>query len=134
MSKKLGELAELKFYTIAYENNFIISKPFGDNARYDFIVDCNGKLSRVQVKSTSYIDRANRENRYSLVVGYGNKCKISYTENDIDIVAIFVFPENIWYIIQINKLDGKKKINLRPFDKNSKGKYEIFKMAWELFY
>jgi len=133
MSKKQGELVELRFYLTAYEKGWVVSKPFGDNAKYDFIVDADGKLSRVQVKSTLVLDRGNRQNRYALVAASGCKNKIAYSNTTIDFLAIYIIPAETWYIIPIEEVEGKKKLHFRPFDSASTGKYEKFKSAWELF-
>ena len=132
MSKTQGELTELRFYLIAYSRGWIISKPFGDNAKYDFVVDVGGKLSRIQVKSTSIMDHTNRQDRYAVLAASGNKVKKVYTKNEIDFLAMYIIPEDVWYIIPVEKLDGRMKLHFRPFDSASKGKHESFKMAWDL--
>lgn len=50
--KRLGELAELAFMCKAASLGFGVAKPYGDSDRFDFIVSCDGRLWRVQVKST----------------------------------------------------------------------------------
>ena len=53
----LGEQAECAFMKAAMDRGLVVSKPFGDSARYDFIVDADGRLSRVQVKSAWVLSR-----------------------------------------------------------------------------
>jgi PD-(D/E)XK endonuclease len=43
-TKRRGELAELVFLLIATRMGFAVSKPYGDNERYDFIVDSHRQL------------------------------------------------------------------------------------------
>ena len=50
--KNQGDNAELRFMLLNHELGNIVSKPFGDNAKYDLIVDTSTELQRVQVKST----------------------------------------------------------------------------------
>ena len=50
--KRRGEWAEMRFMAMAAENGLEVTKPFGEMARYDFIVEHEGKFARVQVKST----------------------------------------------------------------------------------
>lgn len=38
-SKSKGELTEMRFMVEATKQGFIVSKPFGDNQRYDFVID-----------------------------------------------------------------------------------------------
>ena len=52
-SKLRGELAELRFMTRAAELGLRVIKPWGDSARYDFVVETGGRFLRVQVKSTT---------------------------------------------------------------------------------
>ena len=50
-SKDKGELGESLFLYKMLEINIPVSKPFGDNQQYDFIIDINNKLYKVQVKT-----------------------------------------------------------------------------------
>ena len=50
--KRRGEWAEMRFMAMAAENGLEVTKPFGEMARYDFIVEYQGRFARVQVKST----------------------------------------------------------------------------------
>ena len=52
-AKRRGELAELAFVYKAASLGFGVAKPYGDSYRYDFILDWDERLWRVQVKSTS---------------------------------------------------------------------------------
>src|SRR5437868_14080986 len=51
--KKRGGWVELQFMARAAHHGLTISKPWGDTARYDFIVEHGGRFQRVQVKSTT---------------------------------------------------------------------------------
>ena len=51
--KKRGEWVELQFVARAAHHGLTVSKPWGDTARYDFIVEHGGRFQRVQVKSTT---------------------------------------------------------------------------------
>jgi hypothetical protein len=55
--KLRGEWAELRFMARAAEQGFQVSKPWGETARYDFVVEAAGRFVRVQVKSTMFRDR-----------------------------------------------------------------------------
>jgi len=50
--KRRGEWVELLFMTVASGLGFNVAKPFGDSARYDVIVENEGRFLRIQVKST----------------------------------------------------------------------------------
>lgn len=51
MSKNIGIIAETKFVFECSKLGITVSQPFGDNASYDFIIDIDGILSRIQVKT-----------------------------------------------------------------------------------
>ncbi len=48
--KELGEMAEAEFLARALEMGVAVAKPWGESRGYDFIVDDEGQLCRVQVK------------------------------------------------------------------------------------
>ncbi len=78
-------------------------KPFGESGRYDVAVENGGPIWRVQVKSTIYCRRGNE---YSLnVMGPGRK---QYKKGTVDFFAVWVIPEEEWYIIPYAAM-GKKK-------------------------
>lgn len=56
MSKNVGIIAETKFVFECSKLGITVSQPFGDNAPYDFIIDIEGVLSRVQVKTLRKLD------------------------------------------------------------------------------
>src|ERR1700675_2682302 len=51
--KRRGELAELAFLKKAIGMGFLVSKPWGDSDRYDFIVDGGGKRWRGRGRPTN---------------------------------------------------------------------------------
>src|SRR5206468_9494879 len=68
--KPQGEMAELCFLCRATTLGLTVSKPYGDSARYDFVVDAGAGLLRVQVKSVSVM----RRNDYRIAASSGSKC------------------------------------------------------------
>ena len=70
----MGDVAEAAFLYKAMEMGMVVSKPWGDNARYDFAVDTGKKRLRVQVKSTSCLCG----DRYA-VAAHGSDPTVGYT-------------------------------------------------------
>lgn len=132
LPKNIGELTELRFYLKAFLIGFVVSKPFGDNAKYDFIVDAKGRLSRVQVKSTNVKDKYTAGDGYRINSSYGATRKNGYTKENIDFLAVYIIPEDTWYIIPISEISGIKTIRFTP-QKECKKRLEIFKNRWDLF-
>ena len=54
-TKQAGEIAELEFMVRAARRNLRVFKPYGDNQRYDCLVESDRRRSRVQIKSTSNV-------------------------------------------------------------------------------
>jgi hypothetical protein len=50
--KRRGEWAELQFMAKAAKFGLRISKPWGESARYDMVIETGGRFLRVQIKST----------------------------------------------------------------------------------
>jgi len=130
--KEQGEITELRFYLKAFEEGFVVSKPFGDNQRYDFIVDKNGKLSRVQIKSVGVQDKYDRGGKYRINASFGASRKYSYSSNEIDILVVYIIPMEVWYIIPVNEISNIKTLGFRPH-KSSRARLEVFKDRWDLF-
>ena len=128
--KRQGEIAELEFMHKATEMGFTVSKPYGDNARYDFIVQDAGKLTRVQVKSTAqlyqggYFLNAQRRLQWGVC---------AYDQDELDVIAAYVTPEKAWYVIPVGALKGKKSLRVYPHRPEKDWKFGRFRERWELF-
>src|SRR6266851_1455654 len=132
-TKHKGELAELEFILKATKKGFPVSKPYGENQRYDVIVDGGIRTWRVQVKTSSvtrdngFFVRAHRRTRNG---------SIPYTPKEIDFLAAVVH-EDIWYIIPIKALAGRLNLNVYPFGgrkRHTVGEhFEKYREAWSLF-
>ena len=122
-AKRRGEWAELCFMARAAEHGLCISKPWGETAHYDFVVETGGKLLRVQVKSTF----SNRKGKYRCGV-HGSRG--AYVADAFDFIAAYLVPENLWYIIPAEKIEGKEAIMISP--KLETAKYRDYREAWTL--
>lgn len=123
--KQRGEWIELLFMTRAAKRGFLVSKPWGDSARYDVGIEQDGRFKRVQVKGT---DRK-EGNGYSCILA-GSKLK-AYTVKEIDYFAIYLLEEDIWYIFPAKRLAGQASVMLSP--RSKKSPHGRYKEAWDLF-
>ena len=119
--KLRGEWAELCFMTRAAELGLMVSKPWGDSAAYDFMVENRGRCLRIQVKSTTY----ERKNSYFCHVV---SKRIPYDKSALDFIAAYLIPVDIWYIIPIDAFGQQGHLGLMPNRKTSK--YNCYKEAW----
>lgn len=119
-----GQIIEAKFQYEALKKGFIVSKPFGDSSKYDFIIDMNNKLHKIQIKSTANKAK-NRTTYWISSSSYNHKL---YDKTMIDFIIGYIIPTNDWYIIPITKIKTKG-FRINP-DKDKK--YKQFKNAWHL--
>jgi hypothetical protein len=124
--KRRGEWAELQFMARATGMGFAVTKPWGESGRYDMGVEHGGRYMRVQVKSTIY----KIGNAYVCNTRPDNHGR-PYTVGQIDFMAAYVIPVDVWYILPARVATALKgNIWLSPHMKGHK--YERFLEAWGL--
>lgn len=83
-----GVATAAAYYTLM---GFTVSQPLTDNSKYDLIVDKNGTLCRVQVKTSRFM----RRNIYEVTLRTSggnqswNKVSKTISENDCDLVFVY---------------------------------------------
>ncbi len=122
--KLQGELVELRFLTRAAELGLRVSKPYGDSAPYDFLVESGGAVFKIQVKSTGF-----RNARCQGYVCVAHQQGARYARCDVDFIAAYIISEDAWYIIPLRAISGRE-VCLNPrFRRN---KYRRYREAWDL--
>ncbi len=124
--KERGEWAELCFMAKAAGHGLRVSKPYGDSASYDVGVERDGRILRVQVKSTLYRRRGIES--YSLNV-HGPRRQL-YKKGSVDFFAVYLIPRDTWYILPFAAMGGNFSLHFTPGGK--RGKWEDYREAWEL--
>ncbi len=122
--KHRGEWTELVFMSRVTERRFNVSKPWGDSSRYDCAVERHGHFLRVQVKSTI----ARQFNGYIVTIKSGYQY---YTRRQVDFFAVYVIPEDVWYILPA-KIITILRSNFLLAPRRHPQKYEAYKEAWHL--
>lgn len=121
-----GEWAEIRFVARAMEQQFRVSKPWGNSSPYDLMVERDGLVYRVQVKSTM-----NRIGPASYGCHMPTEERMLRLLKEVDFVAAYVIPADIWYIIPAGTVkDRKGVISLSPWKRGSK--YDRYLEAWHL--
>ena|SRR5947207_10053606 len=128
--KKRGELIDLAFTFKAANLGFSVARPYGDSNRYDLIVDSGKRLLRVQVKSTVRVCRGG----YSVhSTGSPNRAIPAYTAEEIDFLAAYIIPMDIWYIVPVIAFTPRTCLQLYPGGcRKNAGRYEQYREAWHL--
>jgi len=116
----------------AAELGFKLSRPWGDSATYDVVIELKGRFVRVQVKSTMCKARG-RKPHYAQGTFVANMRHISmrrYQHSDFDYLAVYVIPKDVWYIIPSEVATQKIAVRVRPgYPENQ---YEQYRDAWHL--
>ena len=118
-SKQKGNLTELQCITAFYQLGYHVSIPYGENSRYDFIADVNGKLCRIQCK-TSRLDKENciKFSCQSTRINATKNIRCGYTDKDIDYFA--TSWESKCYLVPVNECSVEKKIWFQTPKNNQK--------------
>jgi hypothetical protein len=130
LPKQKGEWAEVCFAAEVLRRGWRISRPYGDSCLYDCIVDVRGCISRVQVKS---VDRKSRSRIrcYPVNMVHGRRYHLRYSPREVDVIAVFIVPKSMWYIVPIKAVDGRGLLSFAG-DKKITGGLEQFREAWRV--
>jgi hypothetical protein len=126
--KRMGELSELDFLRKAMGMGFLVSKPWGDSDRYDFVVDTGGRLWRVQVRSTETRLGARGYAVHASV--YVGRKIVGLTAKDIDVLVGYIVPKNLWYVVPVRAFVPRKNLWFYPDGSKKGAMFEKYREAW----
>jgi PD-(D/E)XK nuclease superfamily protein len=126
--KRRGEWAELEFMAAAAKHGLEVFNPRGDSATYDAVVETRGHFVRVQVNSTTAL-RPEGCYRCNIRPASG----LPYKRGDFDFIAVYVIPEDVWYIIPARLVvAGNKRTAIVLYTNNLTGRWAPYREAWHL--
>ena len=128
LPKQKGEWAEVCFAAEVLRRGWRISRPYGDSCRYDCIVDVAGHLSRVQVKAVARRNAA-RNCPYAVKLIHGRYNHLVYSASEVDVIAAFVIPKRMWYIVPLSSIVGRRHISFSG-DGKTAGGLAKYREAW----
>jgi hypothetical protein len=130
-TKRRGSQYEAAFVTQALKRGLDILEPVGDYMIYDLMASNSaGRIQRVQVKGTS--SQIKNKPGYKVIAASGNLKKVPLNPDEVDVLAAYVEPCDVWYLIPVRKLDGGISVYLNPATKVN-AKYEVWREAWNVF-
>lgn len=106
-----GEITEQQVALEFLKLGILVSKPLVQSSRYDFIVDINHKLYKIQVKTGTFKEDSFLE--FATSTSHTNTqgtLNLSYSEDDVDFFATMY--EGQCYLIPFN-LCGKRAQRIR---------------------
>lgn len=111
------------------EHGFVVAQPYGTNHPFDFIVQGGRNLWRMQIKSVVHMS----EGLYSLCVRRSEGQKLlAYSESEVDFVAVYIMPEDIWYILPVREVVKRLTLRFRPKGYHRPDIYAHYREAWHL--
>lgn len=113
-TKQKGEISELAVSLKLLTLGKSVSKPVGDNQRYDLIIDDDGKLLRVQVK-TARIKNGCLIATTARTTGKkgGVYVKSAYSSDEIDAFAIYAPELDKCYLVPVKPGVAAMEIRMR---------------------
>ncbi len=114
-SNQKGALAEMKIATEACALGVAVLRPMQEHGRYDLAFEIGGKLLRVQCKWGGLV----RDASVVQVKTEGSRCtpggyvRTSYTEEEIDLLAVYCGELDRCYLLPSHLAVGRKEIWLR---------------------
>lgn len=125
-TKAIGDIGEANVLCKFVELGIPVYLPFGDNQRSDLIAEFNGKLNRIQVKtSVKAEDGVYKVDLTSSTVHRKNGVKYVYTENDIDFFALYNIARNKVLLIPVAEAP-KTTITIRYVPPGQKNQYRVW--------
>lgn len=107
-SKDIGNLGEHLAVVEFLKKGIIVSRPLGDNARYDLILDINENIYTCQVKSTASSSSELAEFWLSSSQAHRGKSRSLYS---VDIFCLVDINNNKVFILP--NIDDRKSIKIR---------------------
>lgn len=112
-TKQLGNIGEAKVLSEFVRIGIPVYIPFGDNEKSDLVAEFNGKLNRIQIKTSEKIKEGKVEFSINSSTSHRNNGKkFNYTKEHIDYFALYNLELNEVLIIPVEDT-GKSKINFR---------------------
>ena len=117
----IGDLGESKDLHEFVKLEIPVSIPFGNNLPYDLVIDCCGRLYKVQVKTISRVSDSGVLNfELSQSVYLRNICtsndSICYSLEDVDLFFLYCVETDDCILIENKDTKGMKSISFRHKD------------------
>lgn len=127
-TKMIGVITEEELKLWFLKQGWTVNVPIGDNARYDFIVDFDGKLVRFQSKTSNTSRVANCLNFACASIKYNSQGsnRTKYTSNEIDYFITLHPQTKQVYIVPVDICGNECSLRFVPPQSNN---YKGVKMA-----
>ena len=131
-TKQLGNIGEAKALCKFVSLNVPVYQAFGDNEKSDLIADFNGRLQRIQVKTSEKCTEGKITfNLVSSTIHRKNGTIHKYTKEEVDYFALYNLESDILILVPIELVLGRTQISFRLQWKPSTNQHES--LNWKDF-
>lgn len=132
-TKQKGNITEVECILAFIKAGYKVSIPYGEDCKYDLILDINNKLYRIQCKASKGLldpdDGFKFKCRSTKITNHGVKTHL-YNQSEIDYFATVYRGQ--CYLIPVNECDNEKTLRYRyPINGQKKGIYLAEKYKFE---
>ena len=121
--KQKGNITELECLLTFVKNGYKVSIPFGEDCRYDLVVDINNKLYRIQCKTSHALPNPKEGFKFKtksvIITAHGTR-ESTYSKDEIDFFATMY--EGQCYLIPVEECKKEKSLRFcYPVNGQKKG-------------
>jgi hypothetical protein len=128
-SRRNGDLGEVAFLHKAMKLGFMVAQPYGTMHPFDFVVQGGRNLWRVQVKAAVHL----RKGLYAVNIYRSEGKKLRpYTASEVDFVAVYIIPDDAWFILPVREVVDRRMLLFRPKKSWRRDIYAHYREAWHL--
>lgn len=112
--KQKGNITELECLLAFVKKGYKVSIPYGEDCRYDLVVDINNKLYRIQCKTSQSLPNPEDGFKFkskSVVITTRGTKESTYSENEIDFFATMY--EGQCYLVPVSECGHEKTLRFR---------------------
>lgn len=129
-TKRLGNIGEIKTISKFVEMQIPVYLAFGDIEKADLVADFNGKLNKIQVKtSETFVDGGFQVDLTSSTIRKKLDYKHKYSADEIDYFAIYNLESDVLLLLPIEEFEGRTAIKINIPYKPSRNQHKA--INWE---
>lgn len=120
-TKQKGNITEIECMLAFLKRGYKVSVPYGEDCRYDLVVDINNKLYRIQCKTSHALEDPTAGFKFktkSVVITTHGVKESQYSETEIDYFATVY--EGQCYLIPVEECKNEKTLRYRYPDNGQK--------------
>lgn len=112
-TKQIGNIGESRVLFEFVKRGIPVYLPFGDNESADIIADFNGKLNKIQVKTTTF-EKTPGSIEFNIAkrpTGEGKR--IAYNDNQVDYFALYAVNLDEVFLVPFSRITSKSTFTIR---------------------